>query len=337
MKIDETLKKQTGKKKVSRGKYTITAVIIICVIAVYAYSVATWKSKAPESQKESENIIRSATQRFNPGITDNNFKNITRLTIGESLISSVSVITELADIKPLEEFTNLEVLHIRHIIYPKKNIPKWISIAAKLGILDIDKYYALDLSPLEKLYNLRVLAFNQTSVKNIKPISGLVNLQHLDINGTAVSDLTPIKNLKNLEYLNISRTKVTSLEPIRGLTNLQTLYTYQTPVSDIDPLKELKNLKNLYLGPIEDSNLEPIRGLTNLMYLDLSGPEIDLEVIADLENLVWLSLSKTNVSNLEPIKKLRHLDTLLIGNCHDITDQQIEDLQKALPNLEIQR
>ena len=43
------------------------------------------------------------------------------------------------------------------------------------------------------------------------------------------------------------------------------------------------------------------------------------------------------VSDLEPIKKLPYLQTLTLYNSKNITNEQVEDLQKALPNLKIER
>jgi hypothetical protein len=331
-----------SKIKNSQRKYILAAVILlVCLITGFAYKAATWSPEDYTSQKASEDRIRSAAFRFPENEPDNpkdEFANVTKLILGESPISSVSYTTELADIKLLSKFTNLQMLHIGHIIYPKKDTPKWMILLAKYGILDVDKRFALDLSPLAKLYNLKTLTINITAIKNIKPLSGLVNLQRLDLNGTNVSDLKPIKNLKNLEYLDLSYTQINNLEPIKGLTNLQTLYTYRTKISDLKPLKELKNMRNLYLSVPKVSDIEPIRGLTNLTNLDLSGfPAIDLELIANFENINWLSLCNTNLNDLEPIKKLKRLEVLSIKNCANITDQQVEDLHKALPNLKIER
>ena len=53
------------------------------------------------------------------------------------------------------------------------------------------------------------------------------------------------------------------------------------------------------------------------------------KVIADLDD--------TQVIDLEPIRNLINLKQLFLRNCKNITDEQVEDLQKALPNLEIKR
>jgi Leucine-rich repeat (LRR) protein len=320
MKNEETLQTQTDKKKPSRRKYIIAAgIILLCVVAGFAYRIAIWSPENYTSQKASEDIIRSAAFRLPENVSknpDDEFANVTSLILGESLYASESYSVELADIKLLEKFTNLQTLYIRHIIYPKKYIPRWMTTLAKLGIFDIKKHFALDLNPLEKLHNLQSLTINNTVFKNVRTLAGLVNLKHLDLNGTAFSDLRTIKNLKNLEYLNISQTQVSNLEPISEFVNLQTLYAYGTQISDLEPIKELKNLKSLYLGVPAIMNLEAVRNLTQLENLDISD---------------------SLVSDLEPIKGLTKLQLLAIKKCKNITNEQVKDLQNTLPNLIIER
>ena len=218
-----------SKNKPSWRKYIFAAVILlVCVISGFIYMAAMWSPETSESQKASENKIRKAASRFAQKtpetLNDDDFAKITLLLIGQSSISSVPITVELTDIKLLKKFTNLQTLELGKIIYPKKDIPKWMILLAKLGIFDIDKRFALDLEPLKELHNLKRLTISQTAVKNIKPLSGLVNLQWLDLTRTTVYDLKPIKDLINLDYLNINNTQVTSLEPLKGFTRLQTLH-----------------------------------------------------------------------------------------------------------------
>jgi hypothetical protein len=276
MKNEETLQTQTDKKKPSHRIYIITAVIILlCVVAGFAYRAATWSPENSESQKASEDKIRSAAFRFpenEPDNPDDEFANVTKLILGENNYSSESFVTELSDIKLLEKFTNLELLSLGRIIYPRNDIPKWMILLAKLGIFDVDRRFALDLSPIEKLQNLKMLTIRNTVVKSIKPLSSLVNLQTLELPRTSINNMEPLKNLVNLKRLIIN----------------------ETTVSDLKPIKKFKNLE-------------------------------------------YLDISYTQVNNLEPIKGLTNLQTLYIQNCPNITDQQVEDLQKALPNLKIER
>ena len=60
--------------------------------------------------------------------------------------------------------------------------------------------------------------------------------------------------------------------------------------------------------------------------------------IKELQNLLNLDLSSnTMVSDIESIKELKKLRTLFISRCNNITDKQLRDLQKDMPQLSIRR
>ncbi len=75
----------------------------------------------------------------------------------------------------------------------------------------------------------------------------------------------------------------------------------------------------------------------NIKELDLSDSEIsDLEQIKGLSSLQKLVLSNTQVSNLEPIKGLSGLQKIVLNETK-IADEQVKELRKALPKVEIDR
>ena len=63
----------------------------------------------------------------------------------------------------------------------------------------------------------------------------------------------------------------------------------------------------------------------------------NIEPLSVLLKLKDIYLDKTQVSNLESLKELENLNFLVIRDCNCITDEQIDDLQKALPELKIYR
>ncbi len=178
-------------------------------------------------------------------------------------------LVEISDIQYIEKFFNLESVYLK-ICFPQKDIPKWMVNLSKLGILNLNKRFSIDLKPLAKLHNLKIINLSGSHIQDIKPLEVLDKLESLMIGYTYVYNIKPISKLNNLKTLDISSTEVSNFEPIGELTNLQKLF-----------------------------------------------------------------LSNTKVSNLEFLKKLKHLYKLEIKNCPNITDDQIEDLQKALPELEI--
>jgi Leucine-rich repeat (LRR) protein len=317
--------KESKKKPVQRKYIIIAGLFLLALITSLDFIYITQPD--PQLNYASEKVIRqivaSQLEKEPDDLTDEDFANITELRTliwpkaelkgaGQAPIPVLDL--ELPNIKMLEKFTNLQKLSLSFIHYPESAIPKWIKIFAKYGIRDIKKRYALDLSPIEQLSNLQTLSIQSTTIKNIKPLSKLTNLKQLSFLQIEISNLEPIKNLTNLQELSIGLVPVSDLEPIKRLINLQTLQIGSTQVSDLEPIKGLTRLQQLNINYTQVSNLEPIKGLINLERLQ----------IAD-----------TPINNLEPLKSLKKLKSLYLPDCNNITDEQIEDLQKALPELEV--
>jgi len=196
-----------------------------------------------------------------------------------------------------------------------------------------------DIRLLEKFVNLQKLNLNSIKCQNksnvMKVLSkiGLTNLFQRKF-----IDLSPLMNLRNLQSLDLSQSEVSDIQAVSGLINLQELNIDNTEVSDLKPVERLTNLQNLSISNTMISDLKPLSNLTNLQRLWLPETEVsDIESIRNLTNLQWLHLQGTPISDLEPLKNLINLKQLWLKDCNKITDEQIEDLQKALPNLEIHK
>jgi Leucine-rich repeat (LRR) protein len=359
-------KQSNSEKNLSRSRFIIAAGCLL-IIAALVFILLTQESKPDPA---SEKIIREAVARtFNyetglskepNDLTDEDFARISEVRLGLSQVSSslTSPSQELADLYILEKFSNLKTLRLENINYPIKAIPQWMKFLAKLGLIDLKKRFAIDLKPIENLHSLQLLQIYNVPVKNIKPLAGLTNLQRLFLENLQLSDLRPIKGLINLKMLGLNDSKVSDLQPLKDMVNLQNLFLDGTQVSDLEPLKGLKSLETLIasntlitdLEPLKDlvslrqlfvhqtrvSDLEPIKGLVNLQDLYISGTEVtNLESLKGLVSLKNLYMSETQISDIKPLKGLANLQKVLIGGCNNISDEDVEDLQKALPNLKI--
>ena len=135
-------------------------------------------------------------------------------------------------------------------------------------------------------------------------------VEGVDLADTQANDLTPLAGLKRLEWLAIRGTPLSDLTPLAKLTRLQELELEYTQVSDLTPLAGLNNLRWLNLQNTQVSDLTPLAGLANLKYLYLNNTQVsDLAPLAKLTSLKWLDLYETPVS-----------------------EEQVEELRKALPN-----
>jgi internalin A len=135
------------------------------------------------------------------------------------------------------------------------------------------------------------------------------------------------------------------LAHLRGLRQLALLYLDNTKVSDtgLANLNALAQLKVLDLEDtrVTDAGLVHLRGLTQLedLYLDSSQVrDAGLVHLQALTVLQFLHLDNTKVSDagLAHLRGLTQLRGLYLGNTQ-VTDAGVAELQKALPNVHIDR
>ncbi|AKN33842.1 cell wall-binding protein [Clostridium carboxidivorans P7] len=230
---------------------------------------------------------------------DKNLEKAIRATInkptGELLKSDVNQITEL-DVSIINEHTDIK-----------------------------------DISGLENLTNLQILALTDTEVSDLSPLKNLTNLQKLNLRCAQVSDISPLKYLTNLQNLNLWCAQVSDISPLKDLTNLQKLDLHIPQISDTSALKNLTNLQQLSLQYTQVSHINGLENLTNLQQLNLDRTQVsDISGLKDLTNLQKLNLNNNQVSNISPLKYLTNLQEL------DLSSNQVSDISplKYLTNLQ---
>ena len=135
----------------------------------------------------------------------------------------------------------------------------------------------------------------------------------------SVSDIILLEKFTNLHTLNLAGLKLTQKAAPKWMTILAKLRLYDLSKRlfiDLRPIRKLRKLENLNLSTSQVVNIQPIKRLKNLRHLNLQAAQ---------------------VSDLKPIKGLKNLKSLYMRGCKNIKDDQVEELQKALPNLEITR
>ena len=191
---------------------------------------------------------------------------------------------------------------------------------AKITKLRLFSSELSDIKLVEKFTNLESLEilcyrFSQKDIP--KWMKLIAKLGIFDLNERFYIDLSPLKNLTKLQRLSLSSDSVTSFRGSQRRSYGIVIYLPEgLPFKNIKPLSGLVNLKELNLNSTRVRDLKPLKGLKKLQVLLLDG---------------------SHVSDIKPIKELKSLESLSIRNCKNITDEQVEDLQKALPNLKIQR
>jgi beta-lactamase regulating signal transducer with metallopeptidase domain len=296
-------------------KWMLSAVIItICLAMLIAF--AQCRPAGHEQQNismtsdESEIFIRQAIKRKinkNPDeLTDDDYKKVEDLTI-----SANSALTHITDLSLLKNLTNLKSLTLMHIELSDISI---LAYLPKLQSLNISYSKTSDISALAGLTQLEELNLNGTAVSDIRALAKLTNLKKLTLNGTAVSDISPLANLTNLETLELGSTNISDIRVLTRLTKLRTL--------------SLKDCKNIV-------DIGPLANLTILKSLDLSYMPIgDINALAKLKMLRMLNLCGTNVADISLLAQFSKLSELHIDPFR-FSNEQIENLRNALPNLNI--
>ncbi len=115
-------------------------------------------------------------------------------------------------------------------------------------------------------------------------------------------------------------------------------------LSDIKLLEKFTNLRELELIMIYPSNENIPKWKMLLERIGIINKKdmkkrlfFDLKPLENLKNLTKLDFRYSDIKNIKPLKKLKNLKSLNLTNCTNVTDKQVEDLQKALPELEIDR
>lgn len=218
----EDEKSSKSDNKQFRLKFLIS-VLVLLLIVITIFILIFIEQNKPD--RASAAVIRMAAARQlnkDPNeLTDADLANIKTLMISSQ---------ELCDIKLLEKFNNLEEIVFFLVRFPEKAIPRWIKILGKFGIIDINERSVIDLKPLGKLKNLKMIDFMVAPVINFEPLSKLENLEILSIYSTNNPDVESLKKLNNIKTLYLNNQNITDKQ-IEGL---------QKALPEVDVVKGLR-------------------------------------------------------------------------------------------------
>jgi len=332
-------------KKSSRRKYIITAgLVFLLLVVTLVFSMFQSEPKPDPASEEEIRWIASTrlsvemeVNKKPSELSNEDFAKITKLSL-EGIPPSISKIeyeddindllddpsdkylllillrNRISNLQLLEKFPNLEELELKFLPFPENDVPKWMKLIAKLGIINPSKRNKIDLKPITKLKNLKNVNIYGCNIKSLKPLLKMKDIQSLRFSDSKYDNIKYISNLTNLQTISFSKIGITDLKVICGLTKLEKIVIDRESFTNLEPLKYLTNLQFLTLQDCKFSDLEPLKELKNLQNLRLSGCKF---------------------TGLEAIKEITSLQTLYFTDCPNITDKQVEDLYKALPNLRI--
>jgi len=273
----------------------------------------------------------------------NDFDNMNCLDGSFSKLTSIEELeingTELKDVSPIEQLTNLKILDISE--NQIEFLPENMENLQKLEELYLYGNKIDDILPLETLTNLSNLALNYNNVKDILPIKNMSKLARFNASNNNIADISVIENLPNLisfaahinkitilpdnfsdlkklNYLDLSYNEILELPAMAGLDSLKTLYLGHNEISDMTPLDSLENLEVLSIAGNKITKIPILKNLKSLWDLGLEMNEItDLSGLSDNDSfpgLNRLGLSYNKIENAEPLRKREGLGSLYIDN-----------------------
>lgn len=211
-----------------------------------------------------------------------------------------------------------------------------------------------------KDYSEIYFQLRDAKVSNLSFLTELPDLKKLQIIPFChVDDYSALGNISALEELTLEYPGISDISQLDGLknTNLKDLWISHSSISDISFISSLKNLENLHISYTNVEDISPLRSLTNLKYLSFCRNVKDISPIADLTGLESLSFDYYNsdcVNTLSKLTNLKHLEVYIIENNDisslgnlsgleylgisygfDIEQDEIDALEKALPNCDI--
>ncbi|MFH0909910.1 MAG: sigma-70 family RNA polymerase sigma factor [Planctomycetota bacterium] len=251
--------------------------------------------------------------------------------------------TPVADLSPLAKVTSLEEISLGTYVH-------------EADIRERPKTGPIDISPLQKLPNLKNLTMypgatrDFTPLRNMKQLEcisgvtdveilkGLTGLKWLDLSGTEIRDLAWLSNFHNLKGLGLYKVSLPDLAPLAGLARLTNLNLDEVKVRDGDftPLSQLTNLTNLRLvrmGKIKLGSLAKLKKLHGITLEDTQPA--DLTPLEGLESLRILWLTRTGISDLTPLRGLVSLRSLYYMDNQSPDPAPLKDLVN-LESLSIQ-
>ena len=193
-------------------------------------------------------------------------------------------------------------------------IPLDLEKLTRLEELQIDHNQLTDLKGLEKLTKLKKLGLNDNQLSDLKLLEKLALLEKLNVSNNRLNDVTGLEKQTELSYLNVGHNYLTDVKGIENLTQLTTLALSSNKLTSAKSLDGLTGLTILFIDNNQLSDTVGLEKLVQLKTLHLGGNQL------------------TDIKGLMVLAKLERLN---LKDNPDLTKAQITELQKGLPNCQI--
>ena len=178
-----------------------------------------------------------------------------------------------------------------------------LSNVLHLTSFDIVELEVADLTGINNLRNLRLLAMDYTGVSDLSPLIGLNSLSWLNAGGAGgITDLSPLLELPALEFVDLHFNGLTDLSSLAGQNTINWLDIQGNNVTDLAPIGTMDRLVSFFAQRNQITSIEGLRAAEHLGFLNLNENLIsDISPLAGHLELFDLRLQDNNITDIFPL------------------------------------
>ncbi|PGM95261.1 leucine-rich repeat domain-containing protein [Bacillus cereus] len=291
------------------------------------------KEDKVDQQDESANVIvdKKLQQHINKYNLER--KNINEPITKEDLlqIKTLSIYSGegINEIAGLEYMTNLEKLTLR-----ESNVTD-ISVISKLRhlkYLDLSSNPIESIQPVSKLENLDMLFLRDNKIADLTPLSQMKKIKILDLIGNNIKDLTPLFTVLSLEEVYLANNQISNLSGIEKLKNVKLLWIGNNKISDVEPISKMSNLIELEIADSEIKDISSLSKLVKIQVLNLEENYIsDILPLSNLTNLHEINLGANEISDIKSVEELGKRTSIDIQRQKIFLDEASVDEEIKIP------
>ncbi|MGG0212404.1 leucine-rich repeat domain-containing protein [Bacillus mycoides] len=291
------------------------------------------KEDKVDQQDESANVIvdKKLQQHINKYNLER--KNINEPITKEDLlqIKTLSIYSGegINEIAGLEYMTNLEKLTLRESNVTDISV---ISGLRHLKYLDLSSNPIESIQPVSKLENLDMLFLRDNKIADLTPLSQMKKIKILDLIGNNIKDLTPLFTVLSLEEVYLANNQISNLSGIEKLKNVNLLWIGNNKISDVEPISKMSNLIELEIADSEIKDISSLSKLVKIQVLNLEENYIsDISPLSNLTNLHEINLGANEISDIKSVEELGKRTSIDIQRQKIFLDEASVDEEIKIP------
>ncbi|QWI76164.1 leucine-rich repeat domain-containing protein [Bacillus mycoides] len=233
------------------------------------------------------------------------------------------------EIAGLEYMTNLEKLTLRESNVTDISV---ISGLRHLKYLDLSSSPIESIQPVSKLENLDMLFLRDNKIADLTPLSQMKKIKILDLIGNNIKDLTPLFTVLSLEEVYLANNQISNLSGIEKLKNVNLLWIGNNKISDIEPISKMSNLIELEIADSEIKDISSLSKLVKIQVLNLEENYIsDISPLSNLTNLHKINLGANEISDIKSVEELGKRTSIDIQRQKIFLDEASVDEEIKIP------